>query len=112
MNKDPRRQATAGFEMHPQLSQQEREAQNLDVWSLLCFLSAFMGIFLKYRVLVWVSLVCCCASLANMKTADSGLRAMTSSVTLSVMGLFMAYLGSHQIPLLLVPVIGGKSDSC
>eukprot|EP01133_Synstelium_polycarpum_P008042 gene8042-9449_t len=87
---DPRRPSTSSFEMRPQLSQQDKDAQNLDYYSLLCFAFAFSGIVMKYKICIWMSLLMCCASLANQKTADGGIRAMTSSVSLSVMGLIMS----------------------
>ncbi|EFA86199.1 UPF0139 membrane protein [Heterostelium album PN500] len=97
MNKgDPRRPATAIFEMRPPLSQQEKDAQNLDYWSMLCFAFAFIGIFARYKIALWISVVCCIASLANMKSADGGLRAMTSSVSMSFLGLAMAYFSPNS----------------
>ncbi|GAM23128.1 hypothetical protein SAMD00019534_063030 [Acytostelium subglobosum LB1] len=92
---DPRRPPTATFDLRPQLTQTEKEAANLDYYALLCFMFAFIGIIAKYKIALWISVVCCVASLANMKSAESGVRAVTSTVSLCLMGLAMAYFGPN-----------------
>ncbi|KAF2076602.1 hypothetical protein CYY_002088 [Polysphondylium violaceum] len=86
-----------GFEMRPTKSGDGAENPgDIEYWSLLCFAFAFIGIIVKYKICLWISVVCCVAYLANMKAKDAGLRQIVSSVSLSLMGLVMAYFGPNS----------------
>ncbi|EGC39831.1 hypothetical protein DICPUDRAFT_91130 [Dictyostelium purpureum] len=91
---DPRKESlvVSNFEMRINTADSKEE---LEYWSLFCFVFAFTGIIFKYKVCLWTSVVCCVAYLANLKSKDIGARQIVSSVSLSLMGLVMAYFGPN-----------------
>jgi len=69
------------------------EEKPQDYMILVAFLFGFLGLILKYRIFVLQSAFCCVMSFANMRYADYDFKQGISLALISVMGLFMAYLG-------------------
>jgi len=88
---DPRRAATTRFTLKPPGSQDSSP----DIMSIMAIMFGLSGLLLKYRLFVWQAVVCCLMSLANMKTSDIDIKNITSSLSIGVMGLMMAYVGPN-----------------
>ncbi|KAM9965054.1 hypothetical protein ACTFIW_004855 [Dictyostelium discoideum] len=92
---DPRKESliVERFEMRASTEPKEGE---LELYSLFSIIFGFLGIMLKYKICLWVSAVCCVAYLSNLKSKDSSVRTILSPVSLSLMGLVMAYFGNYH----------------
>jgi len=89
MPRDPRRPATTTFKF----KELDAEEKAPDMMSIMAVIFGLMGLLLKYRMFVWQSVVCCMISLANMRTSDIDIKQITSSFSIGIMGLVMAYVG-------------------
>ncbi|KAN0035209.1 hypothetical protein ACTA71_004470 [Dictyostelium dimigraforme] len=87
---DPRKESLIVDRFEMRVSTEPKEGE-LELYSLFSIIFGFMGIMLKYKICLWVSGVCCVAYLANLKSKDSSIRTILSPVSLSLMGLVMAY---------------------
>jgi len=87
---DPRRSAA---ERAFKIALPNGGTEELDYFSLLALFFGMIGLFLKLKICVWMSLVFCIVSVCNLRTSEIEYRQIFSSFSISLMALLMAYVG-------------------
>eukprot|EP00743_Colponemidia_sp_Colp-15_P003238 GILK01003497.1.p1 GENE.GILK01003497.1~~GILK01003497.1.p1 ORF type:complete len:120 (+),score=12.33 GILK01003497.1:28-360(+) len=86
---DPRRPDKVKKYRAPEIASEEQ--QSTDYFSLLSLLFGMGGVMMRYKWSAWCAVITCIASFANSKKSDGDTKQMMTSVSFSMMGLFVNY---------------------
>ncbi|CAN0011853.1 unnamed protein product [Heterosigma akashiwo] len=90
MSTDPRRPNAVHKFYREKLDQEQLPP---DYIALLSLVFGIMGLMLKYKLCAWLSVFCCMASMANIKSSEVDIKQVACSLMFALMGLFMNYFG-------------------
>lgn len=69
----------------------------VEIFLLGSLLTGMVAMLLKYKMASWASILCVLCAIANMRTGESDIKSLISSVFFATFAMFSAYMGPGGI---------------